>query len=398
MKNLSVFEAIKSRVKSCVYTMIVWSFRFIRPHKNRVCIVDGTPNSGSNSRAMYDYIVNTVNHKDVVLVDKLLWRGMSLRDFFEVASSYIYITTHGSVNIPSNRILIQAWHGIPLKCMNYMDRYIDKGEAERWHRDFNYSDWVLSSSNLYEVLMSSCVGIPKSKFIRTGFPRNDYLFESDEVVKQSVLKLFGDARVTGSTRIITYLPTFRIGYKHSRIEGKLRDGNIFGFESSDYSDFNYSLEKSDYVIIAKLHPFEEELVKGFDQCSRVKIVDSDWLKKNGFDIYHLLAISDMLITDYSSVYFDFLLLDRPIIFVTNDLAEYRENRGLLLEPYEEWTPGFKVETMEQLIGAIEEYSRNSELHEEHREHIRKMAYDEDARNDNCERVWKLLIQPFLEDG
>jgi hypothetical protein len=77
---------------------------------------------------MYDYIVNTVNHKDVVLVDKLLWRGMSLRDFFEVASSYIYITTHSSVNIPSNRILIQAWHGIPLKCMNYMDRDIDKGE------------------------------------------------------------------------------------------------------------------------------------------------------------------------------------------------------------------------------------------------------------------------------
>ena len=59
------------------------------------------------------------------------------------------------------------------------------------------------------------------------------------------------------------------------------------------------------------------------------------------DLYKIINAVDLLITDYSSIYFDFLLLDRPIIFTPMDLDEYRSNPGLLLEPYEFWTPGYK---------------------------------------------------------
>ena len=76
------------------------------------------------------------------------------------------------------------------------------------------------------------------------------------------------------------------------------------------------------------------------------------LIKENMDLYEILPHTDMLITDYSSVYFDYLLLNKPIVFINTDLEKYRETRGLLLEPYDQWTPGLKVREFEELIKVI----------------------------------------------
>lgn len=66
------------------------------------------------------------------------------------------------------------------------------------------------------------------------------------------------------------------------------------------------------------------------------------------DFYNILNAVDILITDYSSIYFDFLLLDRPIIFTPIDYEEYKHNRGFLLEPFDFWAPGDKCFCYEDL--------------------------------------------------
>jgi CDP-glycerol glycerophosphotransferase (TagB/SpsB family) len=107
----------------------------------------------------------------------------------------------------------------------------------------------------------------------------------------------------------------------------------------DWKNLDQDLAKMDCLMVLKLHPFVEshyqKLVNDFG-VKRVKVYPS---KK---DIYPILKYSDLLITDYSSVYFDYLLLDKPIVFYCYDFEMYAENKDGWTYPFDEFTPGEKV--------------------------------------------------------
>lgn len=372
-------------------------YKMVKKKHGRICIIDETPNSGSNARAMYNFITQEVKYEDVFITRKYMGKGMTLKDMYMVASSHIYICTHRSFKVSKDRVCIQAWHGIPLKGMNFMDKGETEKRTESWHKDFNSCDIVLSSSNLYEVLLSSCIGIQKSKFVKSGFPRNDFLTMSQNINKVKALSFFQDSNLNDETKIIVYLPTFRLGHKNNKLEGKLRKGNIFGFEAFDSKKIDENLKEENCVIIAKLHPMEEKILSNDDWVSnRVKLINSKWLEEKQIDLYEVLSVSDMLITDYSSVYFDYLLLNKPIIFINNDLKQYRENRGLLLEPYDFWTPGHKVSNQREFMQAISNCIKEPNSFSPERKQIREMIIETEDTN-NCKRLWDDSIYPLLNN-
>ncbi|WP_158651607.1 CDP-glycerol glycerophosphotransferase family protein [Mesobacillus jeotgali] len=371
-------------------------YKLVKKKPGRICVIDETPNSGSNAEAIYKYIAEEVKYNDVFITKKYMGRGMTLRDMYMVASSHVYICTHKSFKVSKDRVCIQTWHGIPLKGMNYMDRGEEELKAETWHKEFNNCDIILSSSNLYEVLLSSCIGIQRNKFVKTGFPRNDFLTMNNKTSKADILGLFEDGTVNSDTKVIVYLPTFRLGHKKDKIEGKLREGNIFGFDNYNSKELEQNLKANNCVIIAKLHPIEEKLLSAnkLATSSRIKLVNSKWLEESKNDLYNLLSVSDMLITDYSSVYFDYLLLDKPIIFINNDLDQYRQNRSLLLEPYDFWTPGYKVSNQYEFIHSLNNYINNHEVFAKERKQIKSMLIETEG-HDNCKRVWKEVVEPIV---
>lgn len=113
------------------------------------------------------------------------------------------------------------------------------------------------------------------------------------------------------------------------------------------------------------------------------------LASKGVDLYEVLGATDLLITDYSSVYFDYLLLDKPIIFTPVDYKEYEENRGFLLSPYEEWTPGPKAITQKSLQMKIEEELKNKNQYQKMRRNIKGRVHQyQDAKS--IQRVWDLI--------
>lgn len=372
-------------------------YRIPRKKHGRICIINGPPNSGSNCMTLYKYIISNTGHKDVFITDRVIGANLRFKDMYKIATSHIFISSHSTFKVSKDRIGIQLWHGIPLKCMNYMDNVCNRKIAERNHKHFNnFSNYVISSSDFYNVLMSACMGIPVEKYIKTGFPRNDLLFKSSNKYKDIIFSLFEEDSINKNTKIIMYLPTFRIGHKGNKIEGKLKKGNIFGFNTFNSEKIDVALKENNCVLIAKLHPLEERLALSdkFDTSQRIKIISSTWLSKIGEDLYSFLSISDMLVTDYSSVYFDYLLLNRPIIFINSDLDEYRKSRGLLLEPYDFWTPGYKVKTEDELIDAIYQYVKNTDIFQNERKFIRDILYEE--KGNSCERIWKELLEPIIK--
>ena len=148
------------------------------------------------------------------------------------------------------------------------------------------------------------------------------------------------------------MPTFRKGYLE-REEGEVSD-SIIPVNNFNEMDFYEFLKANNYLLLLKLHPQEEGLYK--TRLSKYKdhiyFLNKEKLIKENMDLYEILPHTDMLITDYSSVYFDYLLLNKPIVFINTDLEKYRETRGLLLEPYDQWTPGLKVREFEELIKVI----------------------------------------------
>ncbi len=195
-------------------------------------------------------------------------------------------------------------------------------------------DYFLSTSPFFNTIMNACIGITVDKYYIAGYPRNDYLFKENGLTNLNYLL---ETKLQG--KIVLYMPTYRS--VDSRGE---TNKTLFGYPDFDMNRFRTFLSENDITFLVKLHPNDEQLILGNipdNVNDRVILIKSDDLEKKKMDLYKIINAVDLLITDYSSIYFDFLLLDRPIIFTPMDLDEYRSNPGLLLEPYEFWTPGYK---------------------------------------------------------
>ncbi len=247
------------------------------------------------------------------------------------------------------QILVQCWHGTPLKRLGY-DIVEGGGGAinnnkdiqKRYASDAKQFDYLLSPSRFCTEKLRSAFYLehtnPTVKLIEEGYPRNDFLFnytkEDEAKIKESIGIPADDKR-----RILLYAPTWR---DNQYTAGK---GYVYKLQI-DLERWNQQLSQ-DYILLCKLHTLVAKSVK-------LKGYEGFVYDVSGYgDITELYVISDMLITDYSSAFFDYANLKRPIFFYMYDLDEYRDQiRGFYLDLEE--LPGKIIEKEDDLINAIVE--------------------------------------------
>lgn len=384
--------------------MVLLARIFYRFDKHSILFLDFSENSGSNITPLLEKIEQGYlkNIKVKVIrkpsssqkfIERLFWYWDVLK---WITKSRCVVTTHGlpiSSNIAflvkrKKTIHIELWHGAPLKAMNLMDR-TDPFASKKL---FSSIDIFCSYSEFANVLFNACFALSIDKYRVTGAPRNDFLFfpKARELLE----------KVTGmklkDSRVIFYCPTFRVGHGNRR-EGKKTYENIFDFPDFDLVRFNDFLERENLFFFVKCHMLEEKFVlenlKKF-QTTRIHVISSEILKTYDIDFYKLLGSGDLLITDYSSIFFDWLLLDKPVIFTPVDLEEYRKIRGFLLEPYEFWTPGPKCFDQESLEREILKCLSDPGYYRKEREILRDIFHKyKDGKS--SERVLE-LIREILE--
>jgi CDP-glycerol glycerophosphotransferase (TagB/SpsB family) len=116
--------------------------------------------------------------------------------------------------------------------------------------------------------------------------------------------------------------------------------------------FNKFLNDNDILFLLKLHPYEEKFFYNIYKSSNIKnlrFITNNLLDQHKIDLYKIVNSTDLLITDYSSVYFDYLLTNKPILFTPTDLDSYSSSRGLLVEDYDFWTPGLKAFNLDEFM-------------------------------------------------
>lgn len=218
---------------------------------------------------------------------------------------------------------LQMWHGVPLKRLGKLTTV-------------SYDYLVSTSDFVNETTLGKVITAKEYK--NFGYPRNDLLLKNehddyDLLFCDRSMYDFAKQSFESDHTIILYMPTHRESSKASKIP-------------LDFARLNAFLQNINATIILKLHHFVQELYQNEETYSNILFHSTQG------DVYPLLKYADILITDYSSVYFDFLLLDRPIIFFDYDKEEYETNMNGFLYDYDENTPGEKVKDQEELQQAI----------------------------------------------
>lgn len=361
-------EHLKRKVYS-IFTLVNFLFK---KSKNKVCI-HTYPDFDSSCKSIADYTIKNnihliiikqknskvpiwANNKKITIVNK----STSLC-FYHYFTSYITIFTHGlysRATPPKNQISINIWHGMPIKKIGH---YLNKNELY-----IPYSTFLLCTSPFYkEIMEKAFLGFFK-KIIISTHPNSYYLINK----KQQ----------KGMNKKIICLPTYR-NSNHGYItkEGKLISPYINIYDL-DLNILDRCLEHHNISLIIKPHPMTEtNKTDNFDKrrLKCISIIDEDWLINKNITLYELLSDSDGLITDFSSVSLDYLLIDKPIIFAIADYEEYKLTRGIIFDDFfeENKIPGCLVSNMTELIEVLENiFIKNNDLYKNKRLAMRQKVF------------------------
>lgn len=232
-----------------------------------------------------------------------------------------------------NQLAINLMHGMPIK-------------ANRDYVAHDTCDWIVSSGEKLNGILSREMDIPLKHFVTLGYPRTDVLGE-----KSGSLDKLG---ISGFKKVIVWMPTYR---KHATWSTHFHEGGQFPSgvplltESEHFEALNEHLRANGTLLIIKLHPVQD--MSGISEValSNILLLSDRTMREKGTSVYELLAESDALLTDYSSVYYDYLLVDKPIGLVIDDIGEYTANRGLAFE-YRDYIKGDYIYTLAELTDFI----------------------------------------------
>lgn len=331
-------------------------------------------NYGCSPKAIYEKMIEMDAFKDYKFVwsfldlgnheikkdERLILVKHNSRDYFKYLSISKYWIVNSileeSIKKKKTQVYVQCWHGTPLKRLRYdieVEGSVMNTISEIRKRndiDAVRFDYFLSPSKFCTKVFTSAFNLvklgKKDILIEKGYPRNDSLFHYTEREVLNLKKKFG---IKKNKKVILYAPTFRDNQHTSGV----------GYTYELGIDFEQLQKKfgKEYIILFRTHYFVAKQL--------------DLRKYNGFvidvslvdDVNELYIVSDIIMTDYSSVFFDFANLKRPMLFYMYDLDLYK---GRLRDFYIdlEELPGPIAQTQEELENALEHIDEVSKKYKE----------------------------------
>lgn len=346
---------------------------YITPRNSKVWIFGSHIKYSGNPKYLFLYVKENCPNiipiwitKDREVIKELRSRNLrvyykwSLRGLYYSLIGGVYFFSFYTVDINyftvGRAVDFNLWHGIGIKLIEFN---VKNGEAAKHYNVrnpisrvfapylFRRPRYLLSTSQFTtDYLLKDAFRVPESKCIEIGYPRTDLFFKTEEEVIKFIkeneskeTELFYQKIRKYSVSYI-YMPTWR-ETRHDFITSA-------GF---DFNLLNESLVDKDAVMVLKLHHATKIDLHMISQLSNIIVLD------HKVDVYSVLPFIDVLITDYSSIYHDFMLLrNKQIILFPFDKEEYiAKNRGITLDPrldYDEYTLGVRAYTFKELLELI----------------------------------------------
>ena len=352
----------------------------------RYIVFESLPDLADNTKAVFDEMLRRGLNKKYRFIwyvnDKNVW------DRRYPNTSYIDMKT------PWHRIQYH-WYRVCAKCFICCNRflssekkqssfYLTHGTAIKSVRNYynvpSSIDYLITAAEGTNEMMAYELNFDIKRIRALGFPRNDVLTD----YRTDIKPLFaGDFQ-----KIIVWYPTFR---QHHNGFKTATSGALPILENlAQAEEVNAFAKERDVLLVIKPH-FAQDVsyIKNYN-LSNIQFIDDDFYKEHKLTSYQFIGNCDALITDYSSVYFDYLLCDKPIAVVWSDIEEYKRNPGFAI-PLEHYLKGAeKIYTAEDFKLFIDDLARGEDRLKNERAEICKWANC--ARDGkNAERVTDFII-------
>ncbi|MFB7658051.1 MULTISPECIES: CDP-glycerol glycerophosphotransferase family protein [unclassified Streptomyces] len=245
------------------------------------------------------------------------------------------------------QIVVQTWHGTPLKKIGHdieSIHFADQRYLERVEKEVRNWDMLVSPNSFSTPILQRAFGFP-GEMVESGYPRNDILrLPGTDEREREIRRRIG---LPEGKRVVMYAPTWRDDQYYAPGKYKL-DFRI------DLADARARLG-ADHVLLVRRHPNVVDPVPGAGDGFVFDVSDYP-------DMAELSLITDVMITDYSSLMFDYVNTGRPILFFTYDLDHYRDTlRGFYFD-FASSAPGPLLHTSEALVTAVERIDRIEEAY------------------------------------
>lgn len=342
------------KAKNLLFTACMEHFGQIRPDSH-IWLFSSTDNShyNYNSRYLFEYVKENLPEITPLFVinDPELRNSLSskygkqyfietesIQGIRQALSAGVWFTSAGlpayGTGLHKKRLIINLWHGVPLKKIALLDPNLKKAARIYFKKIFseNYT-CILTTSHELIPLMARSFAVSEDKIKVWGQPRNDGLFQKNDC-REILGQLFPD--LPEYTKTVLYAPTFR---DYGQVQ-------LFPFKDFDQKQLEAFLDEKNMLLFIRTHVAEQGSAAPY-LGKRIRFLGNEQAE----DVTGILNIFDCLITDYSSIYIDYLLTDKPMIFLPYDRQQYLDGRGMNFD-YDDVTPGPKPETYNDFLDAL----------------------------------------------
>lgn len=354
-----------------ITSLLLYVTARITPKKN-VVVLRGFPAFEDNILAIYSAVCSRKFEQIIWVVDnislippvsinrntKFVKRGGIADIYYSVTSRFIFIT-HGHFlrRTPSNQVCVNLWHGIPFKRIGMMQGSDGRSDT-----------FLVATSDFTREILAHSFGLPEEKIVITGQPRTDRMLSAD---RDSVLRRAFPNRSLPKF-VLFWLPTFRRStYLENQCDGSLFD-NIFNCSDFSVTEFNSILKERDAICFVKPHPMATK--QNLADESNILFIDENWLSERKLSLYELIGATDCLVSDISSVIADFMLLDRPIILLFEDIVAYEKSRGFSFNPITHFLPAEVARDFNAFLVELEAVLDGEDLYAEKREKLKRRFF------------------------
>lgn len=387
------------------YLIYPFSFLFIR---NRKKAAFGSFRNAFNDNAKYLFIyvseqnpeincswlsinkttVREVRNKGLkayhILSPQGIWHALTSRYwFFNAYTSDIMFAFSGGATC------VNLWHGVGLKKAEFnidsgalAERYQEKKLREVFFHPevFRRPDWILTSTPFQTKMFALAFRIPENKCLEFGYPRNEVLSFTeqqclsfvDRFEPENTRHLISAIKQGGYHKVFIYMPTWRDSQRELFVQ------------SFNLDKMHQILKTQNSLLLLKPHANTIVTPSAFARYSNIILVDAKT------DIYPILPFTDVLITDYSSILYDFILMEnKDVILYLYDYEEYVKDRDFYY-PFDENVVGKKVMAFDELCQCIE--MGNYQMDELLRKKIIKKFWGDTMETSPCQRLASFIAQ------
>lgn len=357
---------------------LFFNFYKIFPIKKNLIIMESNDDFTDNTQALYQYMQkngylkkykvvwladnpNELRRKEDVFAIYKRKDKLNLALDFYMATCKYYIYSHSNefsvkgYSSRKNQVVFNLWHGVP-----YKNNKVGNLNFLR----VNYDNF-LSTGKYCTKTLAKFLNAPEKIAVELGYPRLDYFFSDLTEVRQKFEKKF---KFSLYNKIILWMPTFRKSNLKNISEDYMQNKTglpIFETKNQLF-EFNKFLEYKNILFVLKIHPLQADLPIFQTKFSNIIILKNEDLQDMNVQPYQFIPITDALISDYSSVAIDYIVLDKPLVYTLDDYADYAKSRGFIVDNVLDYMPGYHVYNVEDMEKSISEIAEGKDVYKEQR--------------------------------